>query len=468
MAGRPVTVRSSHTVLLYWVIVFAILSVVSLGLFIFQLTNNKAAVNEATRAREEKQRYGNPPQYYQDEARSRNTNVFAAMVEDLRRIAAVVTGNTDDVGLTVIAKCEQAITDIAGRKTGVNESDTLLTALTSLDRLHTDERQRADRAEADLADVRREKDSLTAQLKATRDQFEAQVATLTEQLRRNEEEKINALQQKDQQLGEVQTTLNAREQELLQIRREGHARERDLQIEIGLLQTQVGTLQDQLRTLKQTSFDPNAILTKADGKILRAVPGSDLVYVNVGTADKIKVGMRFEVYSRTREPTRQLRGKASLEVVTVMEDTAECRVSRREAGQPIIDGDIIVNIAYERNRQPKFVVRGEFDLDYDGIPDADGPEQVRSLIREWGGQVVADLDESVDFVVVGQSPGVPTFADDEMVSDIVRDQMRRQELAGSEFAQLLGRAASMYIPVVTQNQFLFLTGYAGETVVAQR
>ena len=49
MAGRPVS-ASGQSSLLYWVIVFAILTVAALALFIMQLTGNQAALERADRA----------------------------------------------------------------------------------------------------------------------------------------------------------------------------------------------------------------------------------------------------------------------------------------------------------------------------------------------------------------------------------------------------------------------------------
>jgi hypothetical protein len=53
-------------------------------------------------------------------------------------------------------------------------------------------------------------------------------------------------------------------------------------------------------------------------------------------------------------------------------------------------------------------------------------------------------------------------------SDVVRDQVERKRLERSEFRKLIDEARSMYIPVITQNQFLFLTGYAGNTDIGSR
>ena len=242
------------------------------------------------------------------------------------------------------------------------------------------------------------------------------------------------------------------------MQREGTSQVRELELELSRSHNQIASLQQQIQGLKGT-FDREAILRKADGRILRAIPGSDVVYINLGRNENVKVGMTFEVFPQLSTGPYTLRGKASLEVATLMEDTAECRVTRRVPSQPIVEGDIVVNIAYEQRREPKFVVRGEFDLNYDGVPDFDGIEHITSIIQQWGGKVVNDLDETVDFVVIGVAPTVreaPPGA-----SDIVRDQAERTALAHSQFQRLIEQAQGMYIPVITQNQFLFLTGLCG-------
>jgi hypothetical protein len=260
--------------------------------------------------------------------------------------------------------------------------------------------------------------------------------------------------------------LNTLQQQYQSLIRNGNKDKQLLEIELARAEKQIADQRDKLRALSPETFDPNAILTKADGKILRAIPGSDVVYINLGEPDKIKVGMGFEVYSQTREVPKGLRGKASIEVVTIMHDTAECRVMRNDASSPIIEGDLIVNIAYERGRMPKFLILGDFDLNYDNITDFDGPDKVAGMVRAWGGQVVKELDESVDYVVVGTGPLVPQLSAN--ASDVVRDEVQQKQIESSRFKNTIEAARARFIPVITQQQFLFLTGYAGESAFTRR
>ena len=173
-----------------------------------------------------------------------------------------------------------------------------------LDQLHTEARDEADAAQASVTDLRAEKDRLTEQLKVTRDTFDAQVAEMRNTLRALEDEKTTAVQQKQAQVEALEETAKALKTQVVSMEREGISVVRDKDIEIGRQQTIVDTLQKQIQALKPSTFDPLAILTKADGRILRAVPGSDIVYINLGTGDKIKVGMGFEVFAAARPRSR--------------------------------------------------------------------------------------------------------------------------------------------------------------------
>lgn len=457
MAGRPVSVSAAPSGLLYGVITFAILFMVALGLFIFMLVNYSDARQQAESARLRMQGFGNPPSYYADEAKARNSNVFAVVDEDLRRLAKLVSGNAEAVGPTVVDTSDKLLADVASRYSDtINPSDTLLTVITKLDNELAAARSASKAAEAAQADARAQNEALTAQLKSQKDEFEAQVQQIGQQLEQARSDMQTALQEKDTQINDLQTSLGARETQLQKLDREGNVKVRDLEITIGQQQNLIADLRGQIKVLKPTALDPDAILKQADGKILRAVPGSEVVYIDLGAKEEIKVGMGFEVFERTPSGGAELRGKASIQVMTIMQDTAECRVTRGTPGRPIVEGDIIVNIAYDQERKPKFVIRGDFDLNYDGKVDADGLNEVAAMVRQYGGQVVDELNETVDYVIIGRAPFVPEMPDGRPTTDIVRDQRQQRAFEASQFADIVSRAQQMYIPVITQSQFLFL------------
>jgi hypothetical protein len=461
MAGRPVAARGGNG-MLYGLIAFVIVAVASLGGFVWQLTGNKELQNARDQAQRRLDQYGSPPSYYTEEAAARNSRVFTAMGDDLQALAELTSGQADAVRPAIAASAARLLTQVAQTSPAVNAGDSLLTALSKL--------------HEDAIKLRDENATLTAELKATvqakqeaednlqtvRGEFEAQVAELQEELDQVAQRNTDQLAAKDEQLARQQAEAEAIGEALSKANVDMQAAERNHEIELYRLNEKLSALEGQIAVYKG-GFDPYDILTKADGRVLRAIPGSDVIYINLGEKDRIKPGLTFEVFSPAiGDQGDDFRGKASVEVAAVMETTAECLVTRAVRGRPIVEGDIVVNIAYERNRLPKFVVRGEFDLNYDGQKDWDGLQKVTAIIQAWGGQVVDSVDESVDFLVVGMGPQVPQAASGRPVSDVIRalTDSRLDKLTG--FEHDIEQARTLYVPVITQSQFLFLTGYSGQ------
>src|SRR5262249_36208209 len=125
---------------------------------------------------------------------------------------------------------------------------------------------------------------------------------------------------------------------------------RETEIRSTKLTNQIKDLQGKISELKPGSFDAKSILTKSDGLVLRAIPGSEICYIGVGKKDGIKAGMKFEVFSPFGERmTDEYRGKATIEVATVLDSTSECKITRSTPTKPIVEGDMIVNVIYEKN-----------------------------------------------------------------------------------------------------------------------
>jgi len=468
MAGRPAAGRGGGGTL-YGLIVFAILSVAFLGLFIWQFTANKRLAEEASSAQRRLQHFGSAPSYYEAEATNRGTSVLAAMNRDMQDLAALVVGKKDVVWPAIKQEADRLLGEIAAAYPDVlNPQDPLLTAVTRLYGALRDMQQRAEQAESDLAELRAENERLSNGVKAARQEFEQQIASLQAELKRVQEETAAQLKAKDEQLSQFQARAASLEEQLNRERVERQQADRLREIEIARLQRQRQELLAKLEELNPSEFDPYKILKKADGKILRAIPGSDVVFINIGARDRVKPGLSFEVFSPFGERANGFRGKASIEVTAVTEDTAECRVTRQTPGRPIVEGDLIVNIAYEPKRAPRFVVRGEFDLDYDGVADLDGVERIESMVRAWGGQVVDQVDQSTDFVVLGLGPSVPSFSSRRQVSAVFEELARTQAERYREYEQVVEKARTLNIPIITQNQFLFLTGYAGQEEIVRR
>jgi len=203
---------------------------------------------------------------------------------------------------------------------------------------------------------------------------------------------------------------------------------------------------------------PNELATarKPDGEILTAVPGDGVVYINLGRNNGLTLGLQFAVYSaETGIPANGV-GKALIEVVSVSDSSAECRIANVARNQVILEGDLIGNPVFDPNRALQFTVIGQFDVDRDGIPDRAGAETIASLIKNWGGRVSNDVSAMTDFLVVGLPPRRPRAAADVPADQQAQNKSRQR--AWDAYQRTISSAALLGVPVLTQEVFMNFLG----------
>ena len=116
--------------------------------------------------------------------------------------------------------------------------------------------------------------------------------------------------------------------------------------------------------------DPSLLV---DGEVIE-VSNDDLVFINRGSVDKIRLGMTFEVYDSANHliedaDGNMALGKASIEVVKVGETTSTAKIKRSTRNQPILKNNVLVNAIYDPHYKFSFLVHGIFDVDGDGVPE---------------------------------------------------------------------------------------------------
>ncbi len=206
-------------------------------------------------------------------------------------------------------------------------------------------------------------------------------------------------------------------------------------------------------------------LTRADGRIVSVIGGRPEVYISLGRSDRLQMGMTFEVFDSNDlvklNEYQQVRGKATIEVVSVDEAASVARIVRLDRGQAVGDNDQIVNLAYDPDAIQKFYVYGDFDPDGDGIADAGGRDQIISKIRQWRGVVADSLTYDVDFLVLGAEPPLPTPPPDGEVDPRKIAEYVAAQREFETYQQLIGeaRSESLNIPILNQNRFLALVGH---------
>lgn len=264
-------------------------------------------------------------------------------------------------------------------------------------------------------------------------------------------------QQADQKLGQLEQQISTETERYLTEKSSLQETITQLQDANTLLQIRLDRMANMQRNRTQV-----ANVTKSDGEILSIDNDSRAVFINRGADDQVLLGMTFEVFDPDTliklDETSSIRGKATIEVFEVNEATSRARVVRKDRGSLIKQGDTVANLVYDPNKTFKFYIHGDFDIDKDGQSMSAELRRIEALVRDWGGEVVNNMDYDVDFLVLGERPEFPApLPPDEI--DLVKIQEReRQVKTFNEYTDLEANAKRLSIPVLNQNRFYSLIG----------
>ena len=237
-------------------------------------------------------------------------------------------------------------------------------------------------------------------------------------------------------------------------------------------------LESALQTADKAAADAIARLPKAptdntttpDGEVASVFGQGNDLFINRGRNDGLVMGMAFEIFDP--EPvikldiTGEARGKATIEVYSLDDNSATCRVVRRDRSVNITAGDPIVNLGYDPNMTVKMFAFGSFDIENDGGTNDIG--RINALIEQSGAELVElsrtdagipVLTPDISYIILGEKPELPDPpAPDEF--DPVKIEEYQAQLAASEaYFRILDDARILRIPVLNQGRFLHLTGY---------
>jgi len=217
------------------------------------------------------------------------------------------------------------------------------------------------------------------------------------------------------------------------------------------LQNNVGSL--------QVKPAVNVTARQADGRILKAVPGDNMVYINLGARDAMVLGMEFAVYSSETGIPADGRAKARIRVESIYPSSSACKILEVFGRNIILERDLIANPVYDRDRPLMFVVAGDFDLDHDGKIDGNGELGIEAIVSDWGGTVDDKLTALTSFVIIGDAPHVPASFG-ELPPDLVE---RNKAIEGriKRYQNILDTAKTLSVPILSQDVFLHFLGYAG-------
>jgi len=257
-----------------------------------------------------------------------------------------------------------------------------------------------------------------------------------------------AKQAVEEKLEPLKADLTAKEQEVI-----------ELQTELARLQNELDTI----TTRVQRRIDLPA-LTEADARITAVNLEDREIELDLDEDDRVLRGMTFEVFP-DGELVKvigydNLRGLATVEVTTLMENRSKARIIRLEPGaRDIRVGDKLVNIAFDNDRTYRFFVYGLFDINSDGSPSIRDTDLMEDLIEKWGGKVVEEFDWNIDYLVLGLEPDAPEDVDEFGLDPIEIERRREQRQIYDRYQELIEQAARLNIPVLNQYRALALLGY---------
>lgn len=224
---------------------------------------------------------------------------------------------------------------------------------------------------------------------------------------------------------------------------------------------------EQLRDIKPMP-DREVAAFQPDGKIISVDNSAKIVYLSIGSDDRVYAGLTFSVYDQTALIPKDGRGKAELEVFDVQKNISAARIIRSDIKNAIVLNDIVANLIWDSKRANVFIVAGSFDLDNNGKADFDATDKVRSLIGKWGGKVASTISIETDFVVLGTTPKIlkkPTF--EEMGLDpLAVEKYETSQKEFDHYNEVKKLAESLTIPVFNYERFLYLIGYKTKSTTA--
>jgi NAD-dependent DNA ligase len=145
----------------------------------------------------------------------------------------------------------------------------------------------------------------------------------------------------------------------------------------------------------------------ADGSVIEIGKSAGLVFVDIGSKDMLRTGVKFDVFRIGKGG--ELVRKGTIEVRELASDHAIAGVVEQlDWRDPIVKGDLVANPLFSRNHTKNFVLLGNFP--------AYGTEFLKSRLESLGCEVSDRVSARTDFLLLGEKSleeDAPELTDDE-------------------------------------------------------
>jgi hypothetical protein len=250
---------------------------------------------------------------------------------------------------------------------------------------HSALKARLKEQEAQLAALRSENESASKNLTDVSAAKDKEIADLRRQLSDTEQAKTDQQALLQRQVAEAVENFKDRDAKLIAARKTIEDSQRKaLQKEEGLRTK----LAEQGRKLDPFVKEPEA----PDGKVLEVSRDLNLGWIDLGSKNRLAMGMRFRVVSGLHGDGRV---KGWAEVTQIKEDMAEVTfVERTDPFDPPAAGDQVYNLLFDPSGERHAVLIGRFS-------GAMSEKDLRALLEGMNIKVQKTVDKTTDFLIVG-------------------------------------------------------------------
>jgi hypothetical protein len=383
--------------------------------------------------------------------------------------AKLITGNPATPLDNISADVAKTLADAGEQLKAANvpvtlSNDNLLNSIRTLASQAANQTQDIAKVQADLKTANEKIVAMTNAEKGLLDEKDKAIADVNAQLKVAQDENQKYAGTKTASITEMQA---ASDKAVKDAQAQASSAQNELTKVQGELRKELDTKRKLIARLQHYRLNPTRPLQQIDGVIAK-VPNSKTVFINLGEGQELMPGLTFEVYDQKKgvpplaaaaanDDNDLPVGKASIEVIRILPNTAECRIIKVATGQTIVEGDIIMNLVYDVHTKYNFVVYGEFDLANTGQATPGEADVVRRLCGQWGGRVMDHVDVDTDFVILGKEPAIPSLGDSPTAVEI--DHKDRAQKALDAYQELKSNAINLGVPILNQNRFLYFIGY---------
>lgn len=370
-------------------------------------------------------------------------SVIGATSADLRNVAAIVTPPPQQSTVRAAVASLAAILNSRSQATSQAQTSEQATAMNF-------QQQSAQQAQ-EVAAARTAQQQSEAQLRDQASRHEEQMAALRTQRDTMEQSYRDTLAQ----LTELTDSFNRARDDWRKVQQQ--------------LRGTIRTQKDTIAGLQAISFEAS------DGEVKLVDNQLRMVLINRGSLDYLNPQVTFSVYTKEHRGIARTTAdvKAKIEVVSVDQRTAWCRILEDELERPIAPGDPIYSPLWQSGRTEKFAFVGIIDLDGDGVSDRELLQEIMGVnnaeiqlqILDNGQREPAEatLDVNTKFLVVGDVPNVLDVpANDERAEEIKQMMAERNRLLGGSGDGEIGEAERNGVQIISLNEFLTYVGYRNQ------